>query len=99
MAVRSFFTVFTWEKAIFYLAATAYVAGCLYAMAIQPFLSFDCPEHDRALDYENVSYKDDLCDDIRRPILLFMTVHEVIFARRIVMSVVLGGVRSVCCES
>jgi putative Mg2+ transporter-C (MgtC) family protein len=92
MIGKSYFTVFTWEKAIFYFAAILYVVGCCVAVAIQPFLSLECQKKDPVnREFQNSLYIDNPCKDDRIPALLYMSVEECIFGRRIIAAVAMGG--------
>jgi uncharacterized membrane protein YhiD involved in acid resistance len=88
----SYFTVFTWEKAIFYFVAFLFVAGCCLAVCVQPFVTLECNLAPRNITYANPSYYDDPCQDVRYHQLLFLTVEECIFSRRIIAAVLLGGI-------
>jgi uncharacterized membrane protein YhiD involved in acid resistance len=90
--IHSYFTVFTWEKAIFYSLALLFVSGCSLAVCIQPFVQLECHLVQRNITYTNPSYQDDPCEDIRYPQLLFLTIEECIFSRRIIAAVLLGGI-------
>jgi uncharacterized membrane protein YhiD involved in acid resistance len=90
--IHNYFTVFTWEKAIFYFGAIVFVSGCSVAVCIQPFVQLECHQVQRNITYENPSYRDDPCEDIRYPQLLFLTIEECIFSRRIIAAVLLGGI-------
>jgi uncharacterized membrane protein YhiD involved in acid resistance len=88
----SYFTVFTWEKAIFYFGALLFVSGCSLAVCIQPFVHLECHEVPRNITYANPAYHEDPCHDTRYPQLLFLSVEECIFSRRIIAAVLLGSV-------
>jgi uncharacterized membrane protein YhiD involved in acid resistance len=90
--IHSYFTVFTWEKAIFYFGAVLFVSGCSFAVCIQPFVQLECHLDQKNITYINPSYQPDPCENIRYPQLLFLTVEECIFSRRIIAAVLLGGI-------
>jgi uncharacterized membrane protein YhiD involved in acid resistance len=90
--IHSYFTVFTWEKAIFYFGAVLFVSGCSLATCLQPFLQLECHLEQKNITYMNPSYQPDPCENIRYPQLLFLTIEECIFSRRIIAAVLLGGI-------
>jgi uncharacterized membrane protein YhiD involved in acid resistance len=90
--IHSYFTVFTWEKAIFYFGAVLFVSGCSLAVCIQPFVHLECHLEQKNITYMNPSYQDAPCENIRYPQLLFLTIEECIFSRRIIAAVLLGGI-------
>ena len=89
--MKRYFTVWNAEKAILYSLAITYVAGVCLAVIIQPFLTISCNESPSDTKYNNPSYVENPCEDDRIPILLYMTVTECVFGRRILMAVILGG--------
>jgi uncharacterized membrane protein YhiD involved in acid resistance len=91
MIAQSYFTVFTWEKAIFYLVALVYVAGTCLAVVIQPFAFFECKKSTTTVKFENPAYVANPCYQERHAKILFLTIAECIFARRIIAAVLLGG--------
>ena len=90
--IHSYFTVFTWEKAIFYFGAIVFVSGCSLAVCIQPFVHLECHLDQKNITYMNPSYQPDPCENTRYPQLLFLTIEECIFSRRIIAAVLLGGI-------
>jgi uncharacterized membrane protein YhiD involved in acid resistance len=90
--IHSYFTVFTWEKAIFYFGAVLFVSGCSLAVCIQPFVHLECHLVQKNITYMNPSYQPDPCENVRFPQLLFLTIEECIFSRRIIAAVLLGGI-------
>jgi hypothetical protein len=97
MLPRGYFTVFTWEKAFFYVVALAFVGLTTVAVILQPFMDLECPEtlesdNRNNLQYENVLYVPGPCPTFRHLALFFLTVEECVFARRILAAVILGGV-------
>lgn len=90
--IHSYFTVFTWEKAIFYFGAVLFVSGCSLAVCIQPFVQLECHLVPHNITFANPEYNYNPCDDIRYPQLLFLTIEECIFSRRIFAAVLLGGI-------
>ena len=90
---RSYFTEFTAKKAIMYTMAWFYVVGCGLASMAEPFLHLECyvPEGEEPIAYPNASYDGSRCPWVRYGILLGMNKTECSFGRRLVMSILMGG--------
>jgi len=87
-----YFTEFTTQKAIFYFLAVVYVSATCLVILYQPFVNLECSS-DRAIsDGPNPFYKENPCRYERYAKLLWMTEEECIFGRRLVVSVILGGI-------
>jgi putative Mg2+ transporter-C (MgtC) family protein len=90
---RSYFTKLTLAKGIFYLLAVAYVLLSCILMIIQPFLTIPCDlESIEIKAFSNPVYNDNPCRGVRYPFLLFLTMEECDFGRRLVVAVLAGGV-------
>ena len=87
----SYFTEFTVSKGIFYLLTALYVFSVSIVCVAELFMDHDC-EETYDIKYENPSYVDTPCRHTRYPSLLYLTPDECAYGRRIVMSVVLGGI-------
>jgi uncharacterized membrane protein YhiD involved in acid resistance len=91
---QGYFTQLTFAKGAFYLLMFIYVLTATVIMVMQPFLVLNCSvsENYEKREFENVSYVDDPCRHTRLPQLLYLTVTECSFGRRIVSAMILGGV-------
>lgn len=90
---RSYFTKLTLAKGIFYLIAVAYVLLSCILMIIQPFLTIPCDRESIEIKaFSNPVYNDNPCRGVRYPFLLFLTIEECDFGRRLVVAVMSGGV-------
>mmetsp|Transcript_38768 Transcript_38768/g.116514 ORF Transcript_38768/g.116514 Transcript_38768/m.116514 type:complete len:296 (-) Transcript_38768:119-1006(-) len=89
-----YFTEFTTQKAVFYFLAVTYMTTAAIVVTIEPFVPVPCTSPDPGLEprFENPAYLDDPCRRTRFWQLLFLTAEECMFGRRIVWSVVLGGI-------
>jgi putative Mg2+ transporter-C (MgtC) family protein len=93
-----YFTDFTARKAILYIVASLYVIGCGLASMAELFLNLPCdnksdpsdPEH-KILIFPNPAYDGSYCPYIRHTILLGMNKTECSFGRRLVSSIIFGG--------
>ena len=95
---KPYFTEFTARKAILYIVASVYVIGCGFASMGELFLELPCdqsksyhPKSDPDLKYPNPAYDSTHCPYIRHSILLGMNKTECSFGRRLVMSILMGG--------
>jgi putative Mg2+ transporter-C (MgtC) family protein len=86
-----YFTEFTVSKGIFYLLATLYVISVGIVCVAELFMDHDC-EETYDIKYANPTYVGTPCRHTRYPFLLYLTPEECAFGRRIVMSVLLGGI-------
>lgn len=90
---KGYFTELTVSKGILYLAAGLYVGYCSIAcFLIEPFMSF-CGENNSTEDlgFGNPAYRGDACHHQRFPILLWLSIEECSFGRRIATAAILGG--------
>lgn len=90
----AYFTELTAQKVIFYFVALAYLLAASVIVTMQPFIDLPCTSPDPGSDraFENPAYVDDPCRRTRFVQLLYLTVEECMFGRRIVWSVVLGSI-------
>ena len=98
---KPYFTEFTARKAILYIVASVYVIGCGLASMGELFLELPCDDsklsdHNSKLSsldlkYPNPAYDSTHCPYIRHSILLGMNKTECSFGRRLVMSIIMGG--------
>jgi len=92
-----YFTEFTYKKGVIYLIAAIYYIATFVVILYEPFLGI-CEKfeqnHGDGTNYGfgNPAYVDDPCRFTRSFKLLGLTPQECMFGRRIVISVVLGGV-------
>lgn len=91
---KDYFTEFTYSKGIFYAIVLLYTISCSIVVTLEPYLlpeyCHDKPER-TTIDYPNPLYEMTPCKYRRLPQLLFLTPMECAFGRRLVMSVLLGG--------
>jgi uncharacterized membrane protein YhiD involved in acid resistance len=87
----SYFTEFTVRKAFLYLFASLYVIGCGAVSVMEMFIDVPCPVDDKPIKFANPAYDGRRCPHIRQPILLGLTPLECSFGRRLVISILLGG--------
>ncbi len=94
MRPHAYFTEFTLRKAFIYIVAVLYVVGCGVASVAEMFLTLPCPEseNETTIEYANPEFNGSKCQEIRQPMLLFMTPLECSFGRRLVMAILMGGV-------
>jgi hypothetical protein len=93
--LRHYFTEFTVAKGIFYGLTLTYVLAVCIVVVIQVFLGvLPCKESETYApkQFENPAYYDDPCLYVRQPALLFLTASECSFGRRLLVSVILGGI-------
>jgi putative Mg2+ transporter-C (MgtC) family protein len=92
---KPYFTEFTARKAILYIVASVYVIGCGLASMAELLLELPCDKSksksDPDLKFPNPAYDGSHCPYIRHPILLGMNRTECSFGRRLVMSIIMGG--------
>ena len=86
----SYFTELTWFKFWLYLTSAIYVAMAGFVSVLEPFLDLGC-EETKTTPFANPAYDGHECKNLRYLILLGFTPTECAFARRLVASVVLGG--------
>jgi hypothetical protein len=88
-----YFTEFTFYKAALYSVAAIYVITVAIIAIIQPLLTLPCPNNEVALiSFPNPAYNADPCEQMRFAMLLWLTPEECTSARKLVASVLLGGV-------
>ena len=88
-----YFTDFTVQKAIFYSIAVFYVVISSTVVFIEPLLTLPCTSDPwDQIKEENPEYVYDPCNRTRFLVLAGMTAQECSFGRRLVISVVLGGI-------
>jgi len=85
-----YFTEYTFSKGLFYAIATIYVIAVMIVVILEPWLKVCTPLLSER--FENPAYDDDPCRKIRTLKLLYFTVEECSFGRRIASSVILGGI-------
>jgi putative Mg2+ transporter-C (MgtC) family protein len=88
---RPYFTDFTARKAILYIVASLYVIGCGVASMGELFLNLPCNKEIDTLKFPNPAYDSSHCPYIRYSILLGMNKTECSFGRRLVTSIIMGG--------
>ena len=88
---RQYFTVFNMQKATLYGIMAIYVVSVGFVATIEPLLHIPCEDPGEVKEYANPAYDGSNCRYIRYAILLGLTKQECAFARRLVMSVLLGG--------
>jgi len=91
---KGYFTELTVGKGILYLAAGLYVGYCSIAcFLLEPFMDFcgDLNNNTTDLGFGNPAYRGDACHHQRYPILLWLSIQECSFGRRIGTAAILGG--------
>jgi len=86
-----YFTELTVFKAILYLVAVIYVVSASVISVLEPLIETPCENPGEAMKFPNPGYDGTRCPHIRQFLLFGMTREECSFARRLVASVVLGG--------
>jgi putative Mg2+ transporter-C (MgtC) family protein len=86
-----YFTEFTAGKFCLYLVISVYVLSVAILSVIEPFLSLTCEEATK-LDFVNPAFDANPCKQMRYAALLGLTPEECSFARRLVASIIIGGV-------
>jgi putative Mg2+ transporter-C (MgtC) family protein len=89
-----YFTELTTRKLTFYFLTLGFVALVTIISLIEPFLTaafIKCENIDSQMAFSNPLFVFDRCRYERFPVLFFMTRDECSFARRIMTSVMLGG--------
>jgi putative Mg2+ transporter-C (MgtC) family protein len=82
----------TLVKGTFYLLTVAYVFLTCLAMIIQPFVSIPCDLVSEGTSFANPAFHEDPCRIVRSIRIFYLTVNECDFGRRLVASVIGGGV-------
>ena len=91
LRLHGYFTDFTCGKAFLYFLASLFVISCGVASFAELWLDLPCPEEHEIVKYPNPAYDGSQCPHIRQPFLLFLTPTECSFGRRLVLSIVMGG--------
>jgi len=94
MAFSAYFTEASAQKYLFYFGCLFYVVCTSIVVVVEPFLSLPCrhsENHTTELEFENILFRYDPCDDIRQPALLFFTRTECERGRHLLMAVFLGS--------
>lgn len=86
-----YFSHYTLPKAMLYGFAAVYVISVAFVSIFEPFMNIKCQDPGTELDFENPSYDGSQCPHIRYAVLLFLTKQECSFGRRLVFSVIFGG--------
>jgi hypothetical protein len=86
----NYFTELTWFKFFLYLAAGVYVGAVGFVAVLEPFMALPC-EETKNIKFANPAYDGHECRHLRYMMLLGFSPTECAFARRLVASVVLGG--------
>lgn len=96
LRVSAYFTEPTGQKYLFYLCCLLYVIGTSIVVLLEPFITIPCTDdgHTSQLEFENVLYHYSKCDNIRYPILLYMTKTETVRGRHLLMAVFFGSLVS-----
>lgn len=89
---HSYFTELTFFKGLFYLLACGYVLGTCLVVVAEPFMTIPCDVAPSEKEFENPGYDNNPCRSMRYMRLLFLTLEECDFGRRLVGSVIGGGV-------
>ena len=91
---QKYFTEYTMGKGLFYIGAALFVLSVGVIVVLEPFIPVNCDENasENSTEYLNPSYVYYPCRHQRLGRLLFLTPEECDFGRRLVASVVLGGV-------
>ena len=92
-AQHPYFTDFTWSKFLMYMVAGVYVCSVGLVSIIEPWMELPCDDSmDKVIQFANPIYPDaSRCKHLRYLLLLGFTPTECAFARRLVASVLLGG--------
>jgi hypothetical protein len=90
-ANHRYFTEFTLGKAVMYSLASLYVIATGLASILEVFIHIPCEDPGTVLEFENPAYDGSKCPHIRYAILMGLCKEECSFARRLVASILLGG--------
>ena len=85
-----YFTQYTHSKGLFYFIASAYVITATAIVLLEPWIKVCTPILSER--FANPAYDDNPCRKVRTMKLLYLTVEECSFGRRIASSVILGGI-------
>jgi putative Mg2+ transporter-C (MgtC) family protein len=87
-----YFTELTISKAILYLVIVVYVVSASLVSVLEPFLTIPCDNPGEKLEFGNPAYDGTRCPHMRHAMLMGLTSQDCSFARRLVTSVVFGGI-------
>ena len=93
LRISGYFTEPSRQKYLFYLICLLYVIGTSIVVILEPFITLPCNDdgHQSETEFYNVLYHLDKCDNIRYPILLYMTRSETVRGRHLLMAVFFGS--------
>jgi hypothetical protein len=92
-AKEQYFTDVTHIKFFCYLFVLIYVLMCCSVFVVEPYISTpECPISHAAITMPNPLYEVDPCRTYRYIQLLYLTRTECSFGRRLVASVIYGGI-------
>jgi uncharacterized membrane protein YhiD involved in acid resistance len=88
-----FCSTFTNDTASFSCAAAVFYCATVFFLAVfEPFMEINCNWQGESKEYPNPDYRYDPCVSIfRSPKLLYFTREEIFYARRLLVSCILGG--------
>ena len=89
---ESYFTEYTARKGLVYMLAGTFVAATSIIAILQPYVTLPCTDTAKESPFENPAYDANPCNQMRFACLLWLTVEECGFGRRLLASVLLGGV-------
>lgn len=87
-----YFTELTCRKILFYLLCTALLLLWTGLVLVEPYMHIECSLPPTGKAWANPAYNDDPCRSVRFQELLWLTREECGWGRRLLTSVVLGGV-------
>lgn len=90
----SYFTEVSFTKRVFYIVVLLFVMGVVLVSFFEPFLTPEsCLEHiNTGKEFGNSLFKYNPCRYKQKQYLFFLTPDECSFSRRLVISVLLGGI-------
>jgi hypothetical protein len=88
---KGYFSDFTWGKFFLYFVAAVYVLGAGIMSILEPFLELPCDDTQKTVQFPNPAFPARACPDTRYLVLLGFSPSECACARRLVASVLLGG--------
>ena len=90
---EDYFTDYTNRKAAVYFLAAAFVISTSLVALFQPWIGLPCEDTTTGESpYANPAYDPNPCRQMRFACLLWLTVEECSFGRRLLASVLLGGI-------
>jgi hypothetical protein len=87
---KQYFSDFTWGKFFLYFGAASYVIGVGIVSLLEPFMDLPCDDPQK-IQFPNPAFPSEVCPDTRYLFLLGFSRSECACARRLVASVLLGG--------